>query len=112
MLRSSPTGSVGPNRGQSNQTCTATSSPNPAPVANRGSFRRRTIIARCCNVARQLAPMVWIRMQRRWAEAGRHLVPSGLAVAAGLVFVVSTGLVTGWGEWYSGDLAYRRQTEA
>jgi hypothetical protein len=52
-------------------------------------------------------------MIRAIAAAVRPRVPiAALAVVGALSICCLTGLIGGWGRWYSHDLTYRRQTEA
>ena len=48
----------------------------------------------------------------RTADARLRLRLLGLAVVLALGVCVGTGLIAGWGEWYSPSLPYRLQTEA
>jgi hypothetical protein len=52
-------------------------------------------------------------LMRAIAAAVRPRVPiAALAAVGALSICCSTGLIGGWGRWYSHDLTYRRQTEA
>jgi hypothetical protein len=52
-------------------------------------------------------------MTRAIAATVRPRVPiAALAAVGALSICCSTGLIGGWGRWYSHDMAYRRQTEA